>query len=96
MVLYVLLFVGSINLLIFLIVSSILLNCIGGVAVAAIVKRLDNIVKLYTQALSNMGTSIACTFLFPQSFTLNSVFVLCLLVIFLAIYFYEKKTLEWE
>ena len=77
-----------------MVILCIVLSCLSGIAVGFIVKKLDNIVKLYTQALSNMITSVACTLLFPDHFTLNVLFVCCLLLMFSAIFMYENKNLD--
>ena len=74
-----------------MVAGCIILSCTSGISVAFIVKKLDNIVKLYSQALSNMLTSVACTILFPDHFNLNFMFVMCLLLMFAAIFLYENK-----
>ena len=65
-----------------------------GLSTAVIMKKLDNIVKLYTQALSNMFTSIACTLLFPKDFSINVAFIICLVMVLFAISMYENKNLD--
>ena len=67
------------------------MSALTGVTVAIIVKRLDNIVKLYTQAITTMATSIACAFFFPEDFQLNLQFFGCLALMMLAISLYESK-----
>lgn len=79
-----------------MVAGCIALSCTSGISVAFIVKKLDNIVKLYSQALSNMMTSIACSMLFPDHFHLNFMFVMCLLVMFGAICLYENKNWSVE
>jgi hypothetical protein len=59
--------------------------------VAVVVKKFDNIVKLYTQALANMFTAVVCWVLFPDFFNLTLLFGLCLLIVFIAIIMYELK-----
>ena len=74
-----------------LIAACILLSAISGFSVAVIIKKLDNIVKLYTQALSNMATSIACAVFFPDHFRINVQFVACFATVFAAIVLYERN-----
>ena len=69
------------------------LSVVGGIVVATIVKKLDNIVKLYLQALANMLTSVACWIVFPEHFQLNVQFIGCLVLMFLAIFGYENQNI---
>lgn len=85
---------GDPTLIHLMLAGCIALSCASGVAVAYIVKKLDNIVKLYTQALSNMLTSVACTVFFPDHFHLNLPFLGCLFLMFIAIGLYESKNLD--
>ena len=78
----------------FLLVACVVMSALTGFTVAIIVKRFDNIVKLYTQALANMATSIACTLLFPEDFHLNLAFLGCLGLMMLAICLYETNNTE--
>ena len=82
------------NLILFLVLMCIVFSGGIGLSTAVIMKKLDNIVKLYTQALSNMFTSIACTLLFPKVFSINVVFLICLVTILFAISMYENKNLD--
>jgi len=75
-----------------LITTCILLSALSGFSVAVIIKKLDNIVKLYTQALSNMATSVACAVFFPDHFRINVQFVACFVTVFAAIVLYEGNT----
>lgn len=77
-----------------LLIAAILFASLGGIAVASIVRKLDNIVKIYCAALANMFTAISCAFLFPNKFTLDLVFAVALIIMFVAIYLYEKKKLN--
>jgi hypothetical protein len=81
---------GDPSLVYFLICSSLLLGCASGIAVAFIIKKLDNIVKIYTQSLSNIFTSVACAIFFPNHFHLTWMFLVCMLIITAAISIYES------
>ncbi|ELT90198.1 hypothetical protein CAPTEDRAFT_205655 [Capitella teleta] len=76
-----------------MLIGCIILSCLSGVVVALIVKKLDNIVKLYTQSVSNMLTSVACTVFFPDHFHINFTFFACLILIFIGISLYESPNL---
>ena len=41
---------GNIYVVVIMVILCIVLSCLSGIAVGFIVKKLDNIVKLYTQA----------------------------------------------
>ena len=82
------------ELIIFLLVTCIFLSGTAGISTAIIVKKLDNIVKLYTQALSNMLTSLACAIFFPNKFHISPLFIFCIVLVFVAIFLYEQKTVE--
>ena len=87
-------FADNYNLILSLVFMCIVFSGGIGLSTAVIMKKLDNIVKLYTQALSNMFTSIACTLLFPKVFSINVVFLICLVMILFAISMYENKNLD--
>ena len=57
--------------------------------VAAILKKLDNIVKEYSSATANMFTAIVCSFLFPEKFTFTVFILIAMVLLFLGIYLYE-------
>lgn len=78
----------------FLLGTCILLTCSSGIVTAIIVKKLDNIVKIYTQGLTNMLTSVACTVFFPSDFHLNTLFTLCLALMVIAIFMYENQNIN--
>ena len=73
--------------------------CIGltaviGISTAYIMKRLDNMVKLYAESLSSMLMTVACVVLFPKRFTIDAVFIASLLLTLFAIFLYEKDNLK--
>ena len=74
-----------------LLVMALVFSSIGGLVVAAILKRLDNIVKEYSGATANMVTALLCSILFPMKFTLTVFILVALVLLFLGIYLYENK-----
>jgi len=69
--------------------SALFFGGIGGLVVAAILKRLDNIVKEYSTATSNVLQAILCSFLFPEKFQLTVYIMLSMCLLFVGIYMYE-------
>lgn len=67
-----------------------------GISTAHIMKKLDNIVKLYTQSISNMTMTFVCFALFPDKFHLDFVFIMCLLIMFAGIFLYETDNLSCD
>ena len=65
-----------------------------GVSTAHIIKKLDNIVKLYSQAISNSLTTVASLLFFPKNFKLDGLYVVCLLLTFVAIFLYENDNID--
>ncbi|XP_078614737.1 uncharacterized protein LOC144883892 isoform X2 [Branchiostoma floridae x Branchiostoma japonicum] len=80
--------------IVFLLVASILLGGAGGLAVAAIIKSLDNIVKIYSASISILMTAIVCSFLFPEKFVLNTAFVFAVLLILVSSVLYDRQDLS--
>lgn len=79
--------------LILLAATCILLASCGGIVTAFIMKTLDNIVKLYAQAMSTITTTLACVFFFPRRFQFDVIFIVCLGMTIAAIFMYE--TTNW-
>ena len=64
------------------VVLGLLFSSLGGLVVAAILKKLDNVVKEYSYAIANLFTALQVT-----------VFILLAMGLLLTgIYFYEKKS----
>lgn len=63
---------------------------IGGLVVASILRRLDNIVKEYAGCLANVGTAVVCSVLFPDKFAFTAYIIASLLLLLLGIYLYES------
>ena len=50
------------------VVGGMLSSSLGGMAVANVLRRLDNVVKEYSASVANIATAILCSFLFPEAF----------------------------
>ena len=77
-----------------LIVSCTIFTSLVGIATAYVMKRLDNIVKLYAQSISSMLMTICCFFLFPKRFSLDLEFIISLILTFVAIFLYESDNVS--
>ena len=75
-------------------VLGLLFSSIGGLVVAAILKRLDNVVKEYSSATANMFTAVLSSLLFPDKFEMTIFILLAILLLFSGIYLYEKKRFD--
>ena len=75
-------------------VLGLLFSSIGGLVVAAILKRLDNVVKEYSSATANMFTAVLSALLFPDKFQITIFILLALALLFTGIYLYEKKSFK--
>ena len=62
--------------------------------VAAILKKLDNVVKEYSSATANMFTAVLSTLLFPDKFEITIFILLAMALLFTGIYLYEKKSFK--
>jgi len=71
---------------------GLLFTSIGGLVVAAVLKKLDTVVKEYSSATANMFTAILSAILFPDKFILSRFMVLAMMILFLGIYCYERKS----
>ncbi|XP_078694453.1 uncharacterized protein LOC144923637 isoform X1 [Branchiostoma floridae x Branchiostoma belcheri] len=80
--------------IVFLLVAAILLGGAGGLAVAAIIRSLDNIVKIYSASISILMTAAVCSFLFPEKFILNTAFVIAVLLILVSSILYDRQDLS--
>merc|ERR1711936_149612 len=75
-------------------VLGLLFSSIGGLVVAAILKKLDNVVKEYSSATANMFTAVLSALLFPDKFQMTWFIVLAMGLLFTGIYLYEKKSFK--
>ena len=73
---------------------GLLFSSIGGLVVAAILKRLDNVVKEYSSATANIFTAVLSALLFPGKFEMTIFILLAILLLFSGIYLYEKKRFD--
>ena len=83
----------SLKVQVFLILG-LLFSSIGGLVVAAILKRLDNVVKEYSSATANMFTAVLSALLFPDKFEMTIFILLAMVLLFTGIYLYEKKSFK--
>ena len=77
-------------------VLGLLFGSIGGLVVAAILKRLDNVVKEYSSATANMFTAIISAILLPDKFQMTWFIVLAMGLLFTGIFLYERKKLDFK
>ena len=75
-------------------VLGLLFSSIGGLVVAAILKRLDNVVKEYSSATANIFTAVLSALLFPDKFEMTIFILLAMALLFTGIYLYEKKSFK--
>ena len=75
-------------------VLGLLFSSIGGLVVAAILKRLDNVVKEYSSATANIFTAVLSALLFPDKFEMTIFILLTMALLFTGIYLYEKKSFK--
>ena len=54
------------------VVGGMLSSSLGGMAVANVLRRLDNVVKEYSASVANIATAILCSFLFPEAFQVTT------------------------
>merc|ERR1712130_262444 len=73
---------------------GLMFSSLGGLVVAAILKKLDNVVKEYSSATANMFTAVISAFLFPDKFKLSMFIVVAMFLLFTGIFFYERKSLK--
>jgi len=77
-----------------LLVAALLFSGVGGLVVAMILKKLDNIVKEYSTAVGNIFIALLSSFLFPEKFQVTPYILISLLLLFIGIYLYEVKKLS--
>ena len=73
---------------------ALLFGSVGGLAVAAILKMFDNVVKEYTGSFANILTSIICALLFPDKFEFTIYVIISMSSLFTGIYLYEANKIK--
>ena len=73
----------------YLFLFAVTMSSLGGLVVATILKRLDNIVKEYSGNFANVITAICSSFLFPDKFQLTRYILTSLVMLLTGIYLYE-------
>ncbi|XP_077999457.1 uncharacterized protein LOC144452267 [Glandiceps talaboti] len=82
---------GALNAtILWLLILTILLGGAGGLLVAAIIKNIDNIAKIYSATFAIFLTAIVCSVLFPENFSLNLLFVAAVVTILVSSVLYER------
>ena len=76
----------------FFLVLGLLFSSVGGLVVADILKKLDNVVKDYSYSTANMFTAVISAILFPDKFQITVFILLAMGLLFTGIYLYEKKS----
>ena len=71
---------------------GLLFSSVGGLVVATILKKLDNVVKEYSSVTANMFTAVISAILFPDKFKITWYIVLAMTLLFTGIFFYERKS----
>ena len=77
-------------------VLGLLFSSVGGLVVAAILKKLDNVVKEYSSATANMFTAVISAILFPDKFKITWFIVLAMGLLFTGIFLYERKSFNFK
>lgn len=75
---------------------GLLFSSVGGLVVAAILKKLDNVVKEYSSATANMFTAVISAILFPDKFKITWFIVLAMGLLFTGIFLYERKSFNFK
>lgn len=78
----------------FFLALGLIFSSVGGLVVAAVLKKLDNVVKEYSSATANMFTAIISATLFPDKFKITIFILLAMALLFTGIFLYEKKTFK--
>nr|XP_006814499.1 PREDICTED: CMP-sialic acid transporter 1-like [Saccoglossus kowalevskii] len=76
--------------LLWLLILTIFLGGAGGLLVAAIIKNIDNIAKIYASTIAILVTGVVCWILFPENFQMTVTFVLAICMILASSVLYER------
>ena len=74
------------------VVLGLMFSSVGGLVVAAILKKLDNVVKEYSSATANIFTALISAVLFPDKFQITVFILLAMGLLFTGIHLYENKS----
>ncbi|XP_067937391.1 uncharacterized protein [Watersipora subatra] len=83
------------NLLPALLLATVQLGAMSGLVTATVIKKLDNIVKIYSQSLTGILNAVLSCVLFPRKFTPDLKYGIALFLVLVAIGLYERKTLRF-
>ncbi|XP_013409202.1 CMP-sialic acid transporter 2 [Lingula anatina] len=78
------------------VISCVTLSVTSGLAVALIMKKMDNIVKIYCGALATLLTAVVSSIFFSARFQLDWTYAAGFVLVFTAIFLYEKKNVDWK
>lgn len=79
-----------------LLVACIVLGAACGLITGIVIKRLDNIVKIYSQALCGIINAIFCMAIFPDNFLPDWRYFISLCLVIVSIFMYEKgNSITW-
>ena len=88
-------------------VIGLLFGSIGGLVVASVLKKMDNVAKVvkgtvsqfliiflqeYSSAAASLLTAVLCAILFPDKFQITEFIVGGMVILFCGIFFYEKRS----
>jgi len=74
-----------------LLVVALFFGSVGGLVVATILKKLDNVVKEYSSATANLFTAVLCSFFFPEKFSFTIYIMFAMVLLFTGIFMYERR-----
>jgi len=72
------------------VVGGMLSSSLGGMAVANVLRRLDNVVKEYSASVANIATAVLCSFLFPEAFQITKYVIISMFTLSAGISLYER------
>ena len=72
------------------VMGGMLSTSLLGMAVANVLRRLDNVVKEYSASVANIATAIVFSLLFPEVFQITLYLVLSLATLCIGITLYER------
>lgn len=73
---------------------AVILMAACGLTVAAVVKKTDNVVKVYTQSIATVSTALFCAVIFPYKCHIHFPIFISLFLTLVGISFYEHQALS--